>query len=144
MHHRHFLAQLDDERVLKAIRDAEHKTSGQIRVFVSHHNVIDALDAARRQFRRLGMTKTKGRNAILIFIAPKSQTFAIFGDVAIDQKCGGEFWPILRDEITPHLKAGQYTAALVHAITRAGEKLGEHFPAESKPTNELPDRIAHD
>lgn len=144
MHHRQFLAQVDDERLLKAIQDAERKTSGQIRVFVSHHKVIDALAAAERQFRRLGMTKTKRRNAILIFIAPKSQTFSVFGDIAIHQKCGAEFWQALRDEIVPHLKAGQYTVALIHAITKAGDKLAEHFPPEEKPQNELPDKISHD
>jgi uncharacterized membrane protein len=139
MHHRRFLSQIDDQAILKAIREADQKTSGQVRVFVSYHKIADALEAARRQFRRLGMTKTKGRNAVLIFIAPKSQKFAIFGDVAIDQKCGVEFWQHIRDEITPHLKEGQYTAALVHAVTKAGEKLAEHFPAQATAAKNTPD-----
>jgi uncharacterized membrane protein len=112
-------------------------------VFVSHHQIADPLQAAERQFHRLGMAKTKARNAILIFIAPKSQTFAVFGDIAIHQRCGAEFWQTLRDEIIPHLKSGQYTVALVHAITKAGAKLAEHFPPEGKPQNELPDNISH-
>ncbi len=144
MHHRQFLEQLDNERVLKAIHDAEAKTSGQIRVFVSHHLIKDPMDIARRQFRRLGMTKTKERNAILIFLAPKSKNFAIFGDIAIHAKCGEEFWPAVRDEMIPHLKSGQYTDAIVHAIAKAGEKLAEHFPPGDKPENQLPDTIAHD
>ena len=144
MHHKEFLSQVDDERVLKAIQEAEQKSSGQIRVFVSHHKYPDALAGARRQFKRLGMTKTKARNGVLIFLAPKSRTFAIFGDVAIDEKSGKEFWQTVRDEIMAHLKAGQYTPALLHAISRVGGKLGEHFPASGEKANELPDGIAHD
>ncbi len=129
MHHQHFLEKIDDHRILSAIQAAETKTTGQLRVFVSHHKIKDPLIAARKQFRRLGMTKTKHRNAILIFIAPKSHAFAIFGDVAIDQKCGPDFWQTLRNEIAPQLKDAHYTEALLHAITSAGQKLAEHFPA---------------
>ena len=93
---------------------------------------------AERQFRHLGMAKTQHHNAVLIFIAPKSQTFAIHGDVAIHQKCGPEFWQTLRDEIVPHLKAAEYTTALVHAIGKAGALLAQHFPVALNP----PDRTA--
>ena len=144
MKHRHFVTQLDEEKVLEAIRHADPKTTGEVRVFVSRHRVLNALAFAERQFRRLGMVKTKHHNAVLIFIAPKSQTFAIYGDVAIHQKCGPEFWQTLRDEMVPHLKAAQYTTALVHAITKAGDLLARHFPPESTPQTELPDSIQHD
>jgi len=144
MDHRHFLEDVDDQRVLQAIQAAESRTTGQLRVFISHHDVKDALAAAKKQFRILKMTKTTARNAILIFIAPKSRAFSVFGDVGIDQKCGAEFWQTLRDQITAHLKDGRYTEALIHAVTLAGAKLAEYFPATTPPANELPDQIAHD
>jgi len=144
MHHRRFLAQIDEPRVLEAIRDSEKKCSGQIRVFVSHHRVGDALKAAERQFVRLGMAKTNARNAVLIFFAPISQTFAVFGDISVHQKCGAQFWQSLCDDIVPSLKAGQYTVALVGAISKAGKVLAEHFPPEDKPQSPLPDSIVHD
>jgi uncharacterized membrane protein len=96
------------------------------------------------------LARTKGRNAILIFLAPRSQKFSLFGDVAVHQKFGAEFWQTLRDEILPYLKAGQYTAAIVQAITKAGEKLSEHFPPEGKSEpernaeDEVPDKISRD
>ena len=65
---------------------------------------------------------------MLIFVAPKSQTFAIYGDAAIHARCGPEFWNILRDEMSSHLKESRYTEALIHAINKAGKLLAEQFP----------------
>jgi uncharacterized membrane protein len=144
MHHRHFVKQLDEKSVTVAVGRAERKSSAQVRVFVSHHPVDDALRAAHTHFHELGMEKTRDRNAVLVFFAPESQKFAIFGDVAIDQKCGTTFWEAVRDEIVPQLKAGKFTEAIVHAVDRVGEKLAEHFPPRAERENELPDEIAHD
>ena len=144
MHHRHFVKQLDEKSVTAAIHRAEEKSSAQVRVYVSHHHVHDALEAAGTHFHELGMEKTAHRNAVLIFIAPESRNFAIFGDEAIDRKCGIQFWTNVRDEIVPHLKAGEFTKAIVHAVDRVGDKLAEHFPQHGKRVNELSDEIAHD
>jgi len=65
---------------------------------------------------------------VLIFIAPKSQTFAIYSDAATHARIGQEFWNILRDEMASHLKESRYTEAVLHAITKAGELLALHFP----------------
>ena len=52
----------------------------------------DALPAAQKQFRNLGMQKTKERNAVLIFVAPRARKFAVIGDDGVHQKCGEEYW----------------------------------------------------
>ena len=43
MHHREFISQLAEQRIVKAIGDVEKKTSGEIRVYVSHKERHDAL-----------------------------------------------------------------------------------------------------
>ena len=130
MKQKHFFAKIDDKRIMAAIAHAEAKTSTQIRVFVSHHRCPDPLAAARKQFERLGMTKTRHRNAVFIFVAPESQTFALLGDVAIHEKCGDNFWQAVRDEMIPEFKSERYTEGIVHAIQRAGELMATYFPAE--------------
>lgn len=142
---RHFLSQLEDHEITAAIAQAEKKTSGEIRVFISHRHCGDPMSVARRHFHRLGMTKTRHRNAILIFVAPKSQTFALLGDQGIHEKCGDDFWQALRDEMTAHYQSGRYTAGLVHAIRKAGELLAAHFPADPGDNpDELPNTVEQD
>jgi len=142
MKRKHFFAAIDEKRITSAIAAAEKRTSGRIRVFVSHHRYSDVMPAARRHFRHLGMDKTHHRNAVLIFVAPESQTFALLGDVAIHEKVGDEFWRVLRDQMVPEFKAGRYTEGIVHAIGRAGELLAAHFPAAAAHhSNEPPNAV---
>jgi uncharacterized membrane protein len=141
---RDFISSINDKAVVAAIGEAEKKTSGEIRVFVSHHKVPDPVAAAQKQFMRLGMEQTKHRNAVLIFVAPKSRNFAIIGDKAVHEKCGDGFWTAVAAEMTEHFKQRQWTAALTHGIAKAGKLLAEHFPAEAGGKNELPDKVERD
>ena len=141
MKHSQFVTQLDETRIHLAIRNAEAKTSGEVCIFISERQCPDPLEAAERHFHRLGYTNTKHRNAILIYVSPPSQTFALYGDVGIHEKCGAGFWQAVRDEMTPRLRAGAYTEAIVHAIDKAGELLAHHFPIEVGDKNELANRI---
>ena len=78
----HFLRRLDHKRIVQAIKKAEGKSSGQIRVFIQRGKFEgDALPRAERKFFQLGMQKTTNRNAVLIFVAPREQKYAVFGDV---------------------------------------------------------------
>jgi uncharacterized membrane protein len=139
-----FIAQLDEARLVAAIQGAECKSSGEIRVYVSHQRRENVLDAARRRFHKLGMTRTRERNAVLVYFAPLSHQFAIWGDQGVHEKCGDEFWREIVSGMTPLLKAGQFTEAIVRAIERTGDVLARHFPRERDDKNELPDRIEQD
>jgi uncharacterized membrane protein len=136
-----FLRQLEHGRIVSAIRAAEAKTSGEIRVFIQRGEVDDVFAAARKQFEKLRMTKTRDRNAVLIFVAPRSQKFAVIGDIGIHERCGDEFWQRLVEAMQEHFKAENFTDAVVHAINQAGELLGQHFPRDSDDRNELPDAV---
>ncbi len=136
-----FLRKLEHDRIVRAIRAAEAKTSGEIRVFIQRGEVDDAFAAAKKQFEKLRMTSTRDRNAVLIFVAPRSQTFAVIGDTGIHERGGDEFWQRLVDAMREHFKAENFTDAVVHAINQTGELLGQHFPRGSDDRNELPDVI---
>jgi uncharacterized membrane protein len=132
---------IDDARVLAAIQNAEHRTSGEIRVVLTPDKTNDPVAAAQKHFERLGMTQTAARNGVLIFVAPASHTFAAIGDKGVHEKCGDTFWRELADALSEQFKRGEFTEGLVMGITRAGELLAEHFPRKPDDRNELPDRI---
>jgi uncharacterized membrane protein len=131
----------DHDRIVAAIRTAESRTTGQICVHVSPDDV-DAHVAVVPAFDRMGLAETKDRNAVLIFVAPKTRTFAVYGDAGVHDRCGDGFWESTVAAMAKHFREGSVTAAVVAGIDRIGKKLTEHFPlapgSEAHP-NELPD-----
>lgn len=136
-----FIAKLDRAAIEAAILRAEDGTSGEIRVVISRQTVDDPVAAARGEFERTGMQKTRQRNAVLLFIAPASQGFAIIGDEGVHAKCGEAFWTDVAASMQNNFRAGAFTAALLDGIGRCGALLSTHFPPEAGDVNELPDRV---
>ena len=137
-----FLSQLDNDRIVRAIKEAEAKTSGEIRIYVQRGELEgDAFDYAQRRFRQLGMEQTRERNGVLIYVAPRARKFAVIGDEGVHQKCGDEFWQDLVEKMREHFIREEFTDALVEAIESAGQLLARYFPKSSDRGNELPDSI---
>ena len=126
-----FLSRLQHDQIVKAIQQAEKKTSGEIRVFISRHEPEDALKAAQKHFDELEMHRAKERNGVLIYVAPRAHKFAVIGDAGVHECCGDKFWNALAAEMTGHFKKGGFTEGLVHAVNKAGELLAEHFPRKA-------------
>ena len=142
MRTREFLSRLGHDHIVKAIRDAESKTSGQIRVFVQRGKLEgDPLIAAQKRFHRLSMHKTGHRNGILIFVAPRAHKFAVVGDQAVHEKCGDEFWQRLVAGMREHFRNEKFSHALVEAIEEAGKVLATYFPKESALANDLSEKV---
>jgi uncharacterized membrane protein len=136
-----FLGKLAHDRIVKAISAAEAKTSGEIRVFVQRGEMDDPVAAAREKFEKLGMTATRDRNGVLIFVAPRAQKFAVIGDEGIHHRCGDGYWQELVEKMRRDFQAQNFTDAIIHAIAQTGELLAEHFPRRPDDRNELPDRV---
>jgi uncharacterized membrane protein len=141
-----FKAAVDRGRIVAAIRDAEARSTGEVRVHVSGRKVADVEKAAAAQFEALGMTKTARRNGVLIYVAPASQKFAVIGDTAIHAQCGPGFWQEIAQAMSEDFHAGRFTDGLVKGVARAGDELARHFPqsAARPDTNELPDDVTED
>ena len=85
----------EDEKlqIIEAVRNAEKRTSGEVRVFVeSHCSYMDAIDRAKEIFADLKMYETADRNAVLVYVALKDKQLAVFGDEGIHSKLGNEYW----------------------------------------------------
>ena len=139
-----FIHQLRHDDIVAAIRRAEGRTSGEMRVFISHKSVEDPVRSAQKAFEELGMTTTRERNGVLIFVAPLSRNFAIIGDAGVHAKCGDSFWQELAGAMTQHFKKSEFSEGIIHGLNKAGELLAEHFPRRPDDRNELSDEIAHD
>jgi uncharacterized membrane protein len=139
-----FLAAIDEPRIVGAIREAEARSRGEIRVHVAEGGVSDPRRAAEADFVRLGMAATAERNGVLILVAPESQSFALIGDRGIDEKLAAGFWDALAASLRDEFRAGRFTEGLVALVARVGDELQRHFPrrAGEADANELPDSVS--
>lgn len=132
----------DEERIVKAIQQAEKDTSGEIRVHIRNKVKGDIFNVARTKFEKLGMTKTELRNGVLIFVALKNRQFTILGDKAINDLVSNDFWASTVELMTGFFKDGNLVAGLEAGILKAGEVLKEFFPYKKDDINELSDEIS--
>ena len=133
---------IDESRIKAAIRKAESKSSGEIRVSVSPLFWGDVRKAAEKAFVRMNMKGTAHRNGVLFFIVPSRRQFVILGDTGIHEKAGQEFWHKLAGVVSQKFKQNEFTEGLVSGIAMAGEELAKHFPSQgSEDVNELPDDV---
>lgn len=146
MRTKEFIAHLDNERIVGAIRAAEDRSHGEVRVHVTNRTVGDAEKEAERQFEALGMTRTELRNGVLIYVAPRSNTFAVVGDKGIHERCGQSFWADIAAAMQEDFRAGRFTDGIVKGVEKAGAALATYFPRESRraDVNELADDVTHD
>jgi uncharacterized membrane protein len=130
-------------QITEAIRDAEQRTSGEIRVFMeSHCKFVEPLDRAAEIFFGLRMDNTVDRNAVLVYIAVKDHQLAIFADEGIHTKTGKAFWQQEVQLMLTQFNRENYAAGIVTVVKEIGEALYSHFPYNKViDKNELPDDI---
>jgi len=137
-----FFSTEDEERMVEAIRSAEQKTSGEIRLFVeSHCKFLDPVDRAMEVFGELHMHQTKDRNGVLVYIAIKDHQLAIYGDKGIHERLGQDFWNAELEKILGEFGQQHYTEGIIKVIHDIGDALKFHFPFERDDSNELRDDI---
>lgn len=138
-----FFSADETAQVVAAIRAAEQRTSGEVRVFVeSHCRFVDAIDRAAEIFFQLKMDETEQRNGTLVYVAVRDHQAAVFGDEGIHQKVGQAYWETEVAKMLQHFRKNHLSDGLVQCVTDIGEALYQHFPYHrSSDKNELPDEI---
>jgi uncharacterized membrane protein len=133
----------EKELIVAAIRAAEQRTSGEVRMyFESHCRFVDALDRAVEIFQALKMHETAERNAVLVYVALKDKQLAVFGDEGIHRKVGTEFWNKEVRHMLQEFNANHYAEGIARVLREIGEVLVHHFPYnKDTDKNELPDDI---
>ena len=127
---------------MHAIRDAEKRTSGEVRVYVeSRCRFMDPVDRAIEVFYGLKMERTHERNGVLVYVAMKDHQLAVYGDGGIHQRVGEKFW---NEEVRKMLKdfnKENYVDGIASVVRDIGEALYAHLPYEKEDKNELPDDL---
>jgi putative membrane protein len=96
--------------------------------------------AAIEQFFARGLTRTRDRTGVLIFVSMAERYARIIGDEGITSKVDNREWQLAIDELTKHMRDGRIAEGFIAAIEKCGAVLAEHAPPAGLG-NELPDRI---
>ena len=96
--------------------------------------------AALEQFVLRGITRTKNRSGVLIFVSLAEHYARIIADEGIAAKVGNAEWQAAIDALTAHMRDGRIAAGFTAAIERCSAVLAAHAPPDGSP-NELPDRL---
>lgn len=138
-----FFSEGEKKQIVDAIRNAERRTSGEVRVFVeSRCRYVDPVDRAAEIFFNLEMDQTDDRNAVLLYIAMKDRQLAVFGDEGIHKRVGTDYWNNEVKLLIGNFNAAHYGDGISQCVTDIGEALHQHFPFDNDTDkNELPDDI---
>jgi len=130
------------EAIRHAIAAAEAHTSGEIRVHLDPRCSEDPLHRAKIVFTTLGMQRTSGRNAVLIYVSVEDRRLALVGDAGVAARVPPSFWTQCCAELAAHLHAGRAAEGLVAVVREVGETLRRSFPRAPDDRNELSDDIS--
>jgi len=99
-----------------------------------------AFRVAAEQFYIRGMTRTRHRAGVLIFVSLAEHYARIIADDGLTGKITESEWQDTVNELTAHLRAHQVTEGFLDAIKRAGDLLARSAPPDGG-SNDLPDRL---
>jgi putative membrane protein len=95
---------------------------------------------ARAAFVDRGISRTKGRNGIFVFVSTFERTVEVIADIGIDAQALGDPWrtatAVVRDSVS-HLDFDRF----VEALRSLGPTLGAAMPHTADDVNELPDEV---
>lgn len=100
-----------------------------------------AHEAASREFLRRGLTRTREKTGVLIYLALAEHHAEILADTGIADRVDAELWADIVADLTMAIREGRMTDGLIEAIRRAGAILAEHAPPRRDDVDELPNRI---
>ena len=138
-----FLTGEEKHQIAEAIRTAEAKTSGEIRVHLDRHCPGGSpVEAARAAFDRLGMHATREKNGVLIYLAVHDRVFAVVGDTGLDGKLEQSFWDGLRERMGQSFGKGEFGAGISVAVREIGDGMSAKFPHTAADSGHLSDQIS--
>jgi putative membrane protein len=96
--------------------------------------------AAIEQFFARGLTATRDRTGVLIFVSLAERYARIIADEGIAAKVSNREWQEAIDALTAHMRDGRIAQGFIAAIERCGTVLAAHAPPTGAG-DELSDRI---
>jgi putative membrane protein len=100
-----------------------------------------AREAAAREFVARGLTRTRGRTGVLIYVAQAERYAEVLADIGIADQVDGRVWRQTIEDLVSALRDGGAAEGLATAVSRVGGILAEHAPPTRDGADELPNKV---
>jgi putative membrane protein len=98
--------------------------------------------AARAALVDLGVTKTRDRNGILVFVSAFEHTVEVVADVGVDTASLGPAWADAVNALSKSMQGIPRLDQFLTALRSLGPALAAAMPRKADDVNELPDEVA--
>ncbi len=137
-----FFERVENERLVEAIAAAERDNRGEVRLHLEQRCPYrQSLPRARQLFGKFGMHKTRDDTGVLLYVAVKDRTAAVFAGAGIHGSAKEGFWQQVIDEVATGFKSARPVSGLLKALDRIGELLREYAPGDDSAGDELPNKV---
>lgn len=103
-----------------------------------------ASERAKRLFFDCGVSETRDRSGVLIFLSELEHRVHILGDRGIHEHLGADAWQALVTELVGSIRRGRAADGLRTVIEKLGRELSAKFPARPDDVNELANHVIVD
>jgi len=100
-----------------------------------------AHDVALREFTARGLTRTRGRTGVLLYIALQERYAEIVADIGIDETIDQAVWRGIIEPLLAAAKEDRLREGLIDAVGAVGSVLARHAPPAADDVDELPNKV---
>lgn len=100
-----------------------------------------AHDVALREFTARGLTRTRGRTGVLLYVALQERYAEVVADLAIEDKIDPAVWRGIIEPLLEAAREDRLRAGLVDAVEAIGVVLARHVPPAADDVDELPNKV---
>jgi putative membrane protein len=133
-----FLAQLAVALVLTIVLSLPKRRYALVPGFIKRAR---AHEAALLEFQARGLTRTRDRTGILIYVAAAEHYAEIVPDIGIADRVDAAIWRETVADLIDAIRDGRTADGLITAVRRAGHVLAEKAPPYPDDLDELPNKV---
>jgi putative membrane protein len=98
-------------------------------------------EAAAHEFLARGLTRTRERTGVLIYVAAAEHYAEVVADSGIADRVDEHVWRDTITDLVSAFRAGRAADGLAAAVQRVGDILAEYAPPRGTDTDELPNKV---
>jgi len=100
-----------------------------------------AHEAALREFMARGLTRTRDRTGVLLYVALQERYAEIIADTGIDGLVDQDTWRGIIEPLLVTAREDRLTEGLIAAVDSVGAVLAQHVPPVPGDVDELPNKV---